>query len=168
MNRQKGGLKKLKLEPSFDAVSTADSVVPTRSETSTEHILEIVEKISSNCANITKEEWNTTFDLRQKDIKETISAKSVVAFFKKWSVYKDSQIYIFWDYKMMYSTNGDLITTQWEKFFIKTVPYLITNLKDKNSKLIAKQLTERIELVNTDNDGQLQFTSIYFVLQSNI
>ena len=162
INRLSRGIKKTKLEPTFDAVSTTDSVVA--SDINSEHILEVVDKISSGCTNLTKEEWNSTFDLRQKDIKETINAKSVVAFFKKWPVYKNNQFYIYWDYKMLYNTNGDLLSTQWERFFIKTVPYLNANLKDKKSKLIAKQLYERIELLNTDKDGKLQFTSIIFVL----
>ena len=119
-----------------------------------EKILEIQEKISNAYTNLSKSDWLLTYDLRLKDIRKIKTTKNAVEFFKKWALFKNSSVYVVWDFqKLLEGSFENSLTQQWEKFYIASSKYVFENIKDKKTKIGLSKLMDDI-----DDDVASQFT----------
>ena len=127
-----------------------------------ENELEILEKISNACTNLSKSEWLETYNLRLKDIREIRCTRNAVDFFKKWALFKNSSIYVLWDFQKLAGSVENKLSEEWEKFYVVAPDYINENIKDRKIKAeMAKLLTE---LSTEKNSEYVQFTGKIFLL----
>ena len=163
MNRQTRTpeTKKLKTEH----LDNNDNDCPEKDE---ESKLEILEKISNACTNLPKLEWLETYNLRLKDIRLIKTTRNAVDFFKKWALFKNSSIYVLWDFQKLAGSVENSLSEKWEKFYIVAPNYVNEHIKDRKTKAEMSKLLIELDPEKNSNFGTNQFTGKMIDLNSKL
>ena len=72
----------------------ADKEIEVTDKIDNETKLLALERIGMACADITKDEWGLTYEDRIKEIENLKNTREIIAFFTKWSAYKNNCVYV--------------------------------------------------------------------------
>ena len=145
MNRQIRNTETKKIKYEIDKNEKDCEANDFETDEDAEYIQEIMEKISNACSNLTKNEWLLTYNLRVKDISEIKSTKNTIYFFKKWALYKNSSVYVLWDFQKLAGSIEYDLSQNWKKFFDVSPKYIIENIKDRKIKNEISKLISSID-----------------------
>ena len=132
-------------------------------EADAEAINEIMEKITNAHTNLSKNEWFQTYDLRVKDVSEIKTTRNAIGFFKKWSLFKNSSVYVLWDFQKLTGSYENNLSENWTKFFNIAPKYVNENTKDKKTKTEMTNLLMSLNKAgNLNNDEDCYFEGIIY------